>query len=610
MNAFLAELRRRNVFRVAAAYLVVGWLVMQIVSVMTPALELPGWVDGFFAVLLMAGLPVALLLAWAFEMTPEGVQKTAPVDGDAKFRPLGITDFVLMGLMVLVLAVVGFQISQGGVAPAGQPIAQTPRGATTVSIAVLPFVDLSEDGDQEYFSDGISEEILNVLVRIPELGVAGRTSSFAFKNQNQDLRVIGEALGVNHVLEGSVRRSGERLRITAQLIRASDGFHIWSETYDRDLIDIFAIQDEIALAVSEQLAVSLGLNRESLSRSTTTNIEAYDAYLQARPLFFARQEDNLRDALVLLDHAVSLDPNFAPAWVTMAGVYSVLEYYVEDRSIEQVRRWRRAGVAVARRAIQLDPNAGEAYANLGVILAYEREWEAAFESLDRALELSPNDAAVLDAVAQRFADAGYSGLAIEYAERAVEIEPLLVYQNTLGWAYSINPSIPAGAALAQFRIGMALKPDGRYIHLNVLYELIADGRRDDADTLLEQGRAGGAWRDGEYEDYRRLLDAWGESEQAVRALLPQLATYPALNAGVILDDMDVVMENFTTYSTRTLRNDLANSIVYRSDYQSDPRWNAQIVRDGLLDLWRVRGFPPGCQAVSDDNFSCDWRPAQ
>jgi TolB-like protein len=610
MNTFLAELRRRNVFRVAAAYLVVGWLVMQIVATIGSAAGLPDWADSFALILLITGFPIVLFIAWAFELTPEGMKKTPEADGEVAIRPLGGTDFVLIGLMVVVLGMIGFQIMRSGPAPVAQPIAQVPRGETTVSIAVLPFVDLSEAGDQEYFSDGISEEILNVLVRIPELGVAGRTSSFAFKNQNQDLRIIGEALGVNHVLEGSVRRSGERLRITAQLIRASDGFHIWSETYDRDLIDIFAIQDEIALAVSEQLAVSLGLNRDSLSRSTTTNIEAYEAYLRARPLFFARGVENLRAALVLLDHAVALDPNFAPAWVTMAGVYSVLEYYVEDASIEQVRRWRLAGIAVSRRAIELAPSAGEAHANLGVLLAYEHDWEAAFESLDRALELAPNDAAVLDAAAQRFVDAGYSDLAIEYAQRAVAIEPLLVYQNTLGWAYSINPATQAGVALEQFRAGIETRPDGRYIHLNGLWELIADGRRDEADALLEQGRIGGAWRDDEYEDYRRLLDAWGEGERAVRSLIPQLATYPALTAGIILDDMDIVMENFETYSMRELRNDLAIPIIYRSDYQSDPRWKAQIERDGLLDLWRARGFPPGCQAVGDADFSCDWRPAQ
>jgi TolB-like protein len=606
VNQLLAELRRRNVFRVAAAYLVVGWMVMQIVSVMTPALELPSWVDGFFAVMLMAGLPVALLLAWAFEMTPEGMQKTAPADGDAKFRPLGITDFVLMGLMVLVLAVVGYQISQGGAAPVTQPIAQTPRGETTVSIAVLPFVDLSEAGDQEYFSDGISEEILNVLVRIPELGVAGRTSSFAFKNQNQDLRIIGEALGVNHVLEGSVRRSGERLRITAQLIRASDGFHIWSETYDRDLIDIFAIQDEIALAVSEQLAVSLGLSRESLSRSTTTNIEAYEAYLRARPLFFSRRDENLREAIVLLNHAIALDPEFAPAWGSLAGVYSVIEWYTSYETLEHVYQWRRAGRASAERAIALDPALAEGHVYLGRFQAVAREWEAAFVSLDRASELAPNDPAILDAIAQAYSEVGYDGQALEYSQQAVRIDPLVaIYRTILGYHTDRRRLEDTEESLAHWRAAIEIDPGFAIAHYARLRRLVADGRQVEARSALEMAHTTGAFSDGAYARYDQVLDAWEAGEDALRALVPDLHPFYAQLAGLMLDDHELVMDFWAEGLSTGRRSNLGLNMMYRGDFRNDHRWKAEVMNAGLLEFWHVRGFPTDCRAVGEDDFECD-----
>jgi len=611
VNQFLTELRRRNVFRVAAAYLVVGWMLIQVVTLIEAPLSLPGWTDTLVIVLLGLSFPVAMLLAWAFEMTPEGMQKTIPSEGNVKFRPLGGTDFVLIGLMVVVLGLIGFQILRGGAAPVNQPIAQVPRGETAVSIAVLPFVDLSEDGDQEYFSDGISEEILNVLVRIPDLGVAGRTSSFAFKNQNQDLRVIGEALGVNHVLEGSVRRSGERLRITAQLIRASDGFHIWSETYDRDLIDIFAIQDEIALAVSEQLAVSLGLNRESLSRSTTTNIAAYEAFLRARPLFFARGVDNLEQAQVLLSHATALDPNFAPAWATMAGVYSVMASYAVGAEFERVQQWRSAGQAAANRAIALAPNSGEAHAYLGVIKANALDWLPAFEALDRAIELAPNDPAVLDAVAQRFADVGYAAQAMEYSQRAVQIEPLVaVYRNTLAWSHLSLEQGSIEIAAEQHRAGIGIDPTLFFLYNNMMDELIADGRREEASAALEEARAVGGYPDFPYNARRRIYDAWASGETALRELVTEMDPFHALYIGIILDDFDVIFDAYTAYQSLPVRNDLLYYIPYRGDYQSDPRWKAQVVRDGVLDLWRARGFPETCQPVGDDDFECDWRPAQ
>jgi TolB-like protein len=328
MSNFLAELRRRNVFRVAAAYLVVSWLVLQIVNVLTPALDLPGWVDGVVAVFLLAAFPIAVLLAWAFEMTPEGMRPTEalPEGASPAPKPARALDYLIITGLVVLVGLIGWQqLAPRSTAPLTPAAVATAADGTGASVAVLPFVDLSQAGDQEYFSDGISEEILNVLVRIPGLNVAGRTSSFAFKGRNEDLRTIGEALGVNHVLEGSVRRSGTRLRITAQLIRSSDGFHIWSETYDREIADIFDIQDEIAGAVANELAVSLGLDWQSGAHSRTDDIVAYEKYLQAHQLYLLRGEENMESAALLLHEVVARDPEFAPAWTALAGVYGAYD---------------------------------------------------------------------------------------------------------------------------------------------------------------------------------------------------------------------------------------------------------------------------------------------
>jgi len=608
MNQLLSELRRRNVFRVAAAYLVGSWLVLQIVSAIEASAGLPAWTDGMALVVLVIGLPIALVVAWAFELTPEGMKKTEAAEGEVAIRPLGGTDYVLIGLMVVVLGLVGFQMLRSGPAPVAQPIAQAPRGETTVSIAVLPFVDLSEAGDQEYFSDGISEEILNVLVRIPELGVAGRTSSFAFKNQNQDLRIIGEALGVNHVLEGSVRRSGERLRITAQLIRSSDGFHIWSETYDRDLIDIFAIQDEIALAVSEQLAVSLGLNGENLVRNRTLDIEAYEAYLEARQLFTQRGSDNLERAALLLSETVARDPDFAPAWETLAGVYSVYESYQGAEDSHNYSRWRSLAEAAARRAIALDPEAAEAYAYLGVILLLKGEGLESFNAFERAVELGPDNPAVLDAVAQRMLGMGYPDRARLLAERAVTIDPMVaIYRNTLGRAQMRDPEVDGSIARETWRVAIEIDPHLVFPHNNAFQNLLNTGQREAARAYSDALFASDHWpwsdeRKGQLDTF---FTAWDLGEPFLRTVLPDLAEFDRIGVGIILGDMELFFSSAQIYWNFEPRSELRLFYNFPGNYRNDPRWRARVIEDGLLPLWQAHGFPLGCHALGDDDFECE-----
>jgi TolB-like protein len=313
MSLFV-ELKRRNVIRVAAAYLVASWLLIEATSVLIDIYEAPGWVPKLMVGLLALGFPITLFFSWAFEITPEGVKREAEVDraGSISHETGRKLDLITIGMLVLVIALVG--VERFVLAP---PSTTQAVATTSGSIAVLPFVNMSGDAENEYFSDGISEEILNVLAGIPELQVAARTSSFQFKGQDQDIPLIAQQLGVATVLEGSVRKQGERVRITAQLIAADSGFHLWSETYDRDLTDIFAIQDEIAAAIARALEVHLDV--QSATGYGTEDLAAYDRYLRGMHLWRLRTEASLLEAIDSFQSAIDADPEFARAYVGMAG---------------------------------------------------------------------------------------------------------------------------------------------------------------------------------------------------------------------------------------------------------------------------------------------------
>ena len=316
MGSLFSELKRRNVFRVALFYLLIGWLILQVSDVLIPLLQLPDWAGRFTFFVLLLGFPLAVFFAWAFEITPEGLKLEKDVDRSQSITNKTGHKLDRVIIAVLAVAVIYFVIDK--FVPSGTTDVTEPRAevaASESSIAVLPFVDMSASSDQEYFADGIAEEILNALVMLEGIKVAGRTSSFSFKERNEDLREIGETLGVAHVLEGSVRKQGDRVRVTAQLVNVDDGFHLWSETFDREMIDIFAIQDEIARSVAEALALQLNLEQGgSLIEAQTDNIGAYERYLEARALIARRGTDNLARAIELLEEVTRLEPNYAEAW--------------------------------------------------------------------------------------------------------------------------------------------------------------------------------------------------------------------------------------------------------------------------------------------------------
>ena len=384
MGQVFAELKRRNVFRVGIAYGVTTWVLLQIVDVMSPMMALPEWAPRLIFLILAIGFFPALIFAWAFELTPEGLKREKDVD-----RSQSITaatgrklDFVIIGVLAIaVVLLVADRVWQG------EPEVITTAGGK--SIAVLPFVNMSSDAEQEYFSDGITEEILNSLAAVKELKVAGRTSSFAFKGQNDDLRKIGDTLGVDHILEGSVRKAGATVRITAQLIHVEDGFHMWSETYDRELTDVFAIQEEIASEILGQLRANLLDEELEAFEPQRTDPEVYDLYLLARQRIYARTQHTIRSAVDLLDQAIEKDPGYAPAYA-QRGIAAIM---LSDRSYGTIpdAEALRQGKRFVDRALELDENLAEGWAALGLYYANRpSEYELGVEALTKALALNPN----------------------------------------------------------------------------------------------------------------------------------------------------------------------------------------------------------------------------
>lgn len=391
LNRLFAELKRRNVFRVAGVYAVVGWLLIQVTVAVLPTFDAPRWVTQSIIAVVFLGFPIALVFAWAFEMTPEGVKRTSAVaEGESITEKTGKRlDMVLIGMFALLVAVIiGDRLIPGG-KPGNNAV------LADASIAVLPFADMSPDKDQEYFADGISEELLNVLAQVQGLEVAGRTSSFAFKGQNTDLREIAQILDVAHVLEGSVRKSGNRIRVTAQLIRADNGFQMWSDTYDGDLTDIFAVQDEIANAILAELKPQL-LGEVPLLEAPRTDISAYDFYLIAQQKAATGTMGGYQEAADALDKALAIDPDYVPAlaWrayyeLMMSDTYGAAGNKPAELARENAAGW-------VNRALELDADSADAlFAKAGLLsMSYDQANRGQAEQLyQRALEAKPNFAA-------------------------------------------------------------------------------------------------------------------------------------------------------------------------------------------------------------------------
>ena len=411
-----AELKRRKVFRIAAVYGGVGFVVVQAADVFVPALRLPPWILSAIAFLVILGFPVACAMAWAFETGPEGLKRT-PAAGEEEIDsivaqsagrrwPIGLA--ALAGAILIGLS--AWWVATGQM-----------RGTGSYdSIAVLPFANMSDNAELEYFSDGLSEELLNALSGVEDLRVAARTSSFAFKGTNADIRTIADSLGVETVLEGSVRRSGDRVRITVQLIDAEHGFHLWSGEYDRDVEDVFATQDEIAVAVTEALVPRLKAEDTPVTRGGTQNVTAYDEYLKGREKWRTRDLGQLREAIEHFRTAVDLDPGFALAWSGLADAIDALAW----RDIGAVDLLPEGRLA-AFRAVALDPEMAEGWVSAGILAAeFDGDFEGGMLALRRAIELRPSYASAHQQLGSLLTNIGRVEEARRYFAKAVELDPL------------------------------------------------------------------------------------------------------------------------------------------------------------------------------------------
>lgn len=468
---FFAELKRRRVFRVMAVYGAVGFVLMQIVELLVPALLLPEWTYRFIALLLLLGFPIAVILAWAFELTPEGVKRTEDaepgeltqiIEAPAATRwPAGL--LALAGVMALLAGAwyVGRQSATDSGEDGGATSAQavpnvgevnSSRGASLAyvdpaddlrpRIAVLPFVDMSQAGDQEYFSDGITEEILNVLSKIEDLQVTARTSAFAYKGTNQDLREVGRELDVDYLLEGSVRKSGEQLRITAQLIDTETNSHLWSDTYDRRLENVFEIQSEIAEAIAEELRLPLGLEEGESLVTPTGDLDAYDLYLAGRARMRSRGLDGITQAIELFEAAVARDSNWAPAWAGLAESRALYPFYADGNSASPDSAvWRRSlegAEQAALKALDLDPSNASARVALANVFRDRWEWDAAEREYVRAIELDVDNVEAHQQYAEMLFYSGRPADAVMEAARALSLDRSPVRLNVMGWALWLN----------------------------------------------------------------------------------------------------------------------------------------------------------------------------
>jgi TolB-like protein len=401
---------------VGVAYAIVAWLLIQVSSAVFPQLQLPDWAPTLVTVLLLFGFPVALLLAWAFELTPDGIKRARSYAGAAapSAGVRSLLDYVLIAGLAFVAAAIlwrWFEPEPGG--DGRSP--STDDGAP--SIAVLPFADMSPDGDQEYFADGIAEELLNELMRLDGLRVAGRTSSFSYKTSDKSLREIGKELLVGTILEGSVRKDGDRIRITVQLVDTGDGYQLWSETFNRELKDIFTIQEEISAAVAGQLGVRLGVGGVNAFRGAgTRNVEAYEAYLQGVAIRAADFDSGIR----LLDRAIALDPNYAAAWAAR-GLAGGATGWLDspEKSPELIGR----AIPFVEHALELDPDSAQAHALLGNMRYGRLDWIGGHESHSRALSLI-EDRTTLNYHGNLLLRAGRLGAARVQHDAAEAVEPL------------------------------------------------------------------------------------------------------------------------------------------------------------------------------------------
>jgi len=614
---FLNELKRRNVFRVGIAYAVACWLLLQIVDLVLENINAPDWVMQVFMLALAVGFPIAIIVAWAFEVTPDGVKLQKNVDPNQSIHRHTGHQLNRGIIMILSIAIVFLLTDRFRDQIFGDPDVSVVKSENTIittddvetvdskkSIAVLPFRDMSAAQDQAYFGEGIAEELLNALVKVDGLDVASRTSSFSLTGENLDIPAIAARLGVDHILEGSIRTSGQQVRVTAQLIEVSKDIHLWSETYDGSLDDIFKIQDEITNKISAALKLQLGSDKMVPSAELlTSNAEAYQMYLQGRQLWRQRSAASLKEAIRLFNNAVKLDPGFHRAWSNMAVAYLNMPDY--DRSYDENEALEQ-GLEAAERALAINPQSTEAL----IIKANDQQESycniaEAAHLFDAAIASSPEDPTAHHWYAILLGSAGRTALALEHIQKAKRYDPLIsavmaieagVYA-TMGDYARAEELHRNAAALGMY--GGSLHPVG----MNYLYA----GEYDKGIALLEQGWTGAT-----------------PAQSVTRELFLQALENPE-KVAVFEQHLGKAVETRKYEAYENMRYLTLLGSAYAFDYQSDlecaivdesiwaesfreqrktPEFFELMERAGLVEYWREFGWPDDCASLDQTLAEC------
>ena len=475
-RSFFSELKRRNVYKVAVAYIVAAWALSQGIAQVFPVFDVPNWIIRLIVVLIILGLPIALVLAWMFELTPQGIKRTETADAmPASARPkkyLWIYVVVIGAAVSIGLFFLGRYSASNSASAARTEQATVPQK----SIAVLPFDNLSRDPDNAYFAEGVQDEILTRLAKVADLKVISRTSTQHFKSAPENLPQIAKQLGVANILEGSVQKSNDQVRVNVQLINAQTDAHLWAETFDRKLTDMFAVESEIAKNIAEALQAKLtGSEKSSMAKTPTENPEAYELYLKGRFFWNKRNGEDLRKAIDYFNRAIAEDPNYALAYVGLADSYLLFPNYAAVSPIDSVPPARSA----LKKALELDDSLAEAHASSGLLAITELDLQRALDELKRAVELKPNYATAHHWLALAWMNVGQFDPAIAEAKRAVELDPLsLVINADFSWIYLTGRRY--AEAEAQARKALEIDPRFFLAHYYLGQVFQFTGRRPEA----------------------------------------------------------------------------------------------------------------------------------
>jgi TolB-like protein/Tfp pilus assembly protein PilF len=516
---FFAELKRRNVYKVAVAYAVLAWLLIQVATQVFPFFEIPNWGVRLIVLFIVIGFPIALILAWAFELTPEGIKRAEDVDVNKSIaRKTGRKlDFFIIAVLLLVIGILLFQRFHPSVSP-------TVSSSLEKSIAVLPFENLSRDPDNAYFTEGVQEEILTRLAKIADLKVISRTSTQRFQSKPANLSEIAKQLGVANILEGSVQCSADQVRVNVQLIKVATDAHLWADTFDRKLSDVFAVESDIATTIAETLQAKLSSSEKTaIAKRPTANTEAYELYLRGRFFWNKRTAADLRTAIEYFNQALGKDPTYALAYAGLADSYDLLPAYGAASPADSFPQAK----AAAEKALELDDTLAEAHTSLaGVLNDYDFDFEQSLKEFERAIQLNPNYATAHHWYGELLGVTGRFNEGIAELKRAQELDPLsLIINADLGgelytWARQYDKAIEQLRKTiemdprfyyAHWHLGMALQLKGQ------LSEAIAEYRKavelnDNAFVLVLLGQAYA--RTGQREEAQKILARLSEEAKS------------------------------------------------------------------------------------------------